>query len=79
MAADDEAARAARAQARRARMTLHKTELTPRESDSSPVYGVRAISLATQLTRECFSLRGDAEPSYSRSDIPIRFVDRAAR
>lgn len=70
----EDADRQHRAQARKARMTLHKSHLAAAETDPEPVYGAQALSLAARLTRESWSLTGIAEPSYTRSQIPCRFV-----
>jgi hypothetical protein len=57
-------------------MVLHKTQLGEREVDFTPTRGAAAISLATQLTAESFSLAGTARVVYSRDSIPVRFVPR---
>lgn len=65
-----------RAQARRERMRLHKGRVGEPEVDFSPVFGPEAISLVHRLTLASFSLAGIARPTYSRSQIPCRFVPR---
>lgn len=57
-------------------MRIHKATLG-REVDLSPISGEEAISLATQLSREAFSLAGREQPTYAREDIPVRFVPRS--
>lgn len=57
-------------------MTLHRTRLQPHEADFSPVAGEDALSLVTRLTEEGWTAAGLPEPSYSRSEIPVRFVRR---
>jgi hypothetical protein len=69
---DDE--RKARADARRVRMVLRKGTLQAREHDFDPVLGPAALSLATRLTEESWSLSGLPWPSYARQEIPCRFV-----
>ena len=65
-----------RAEARRGRMTLHKGRLGEPEVDFSPVSGAEAISLVYRLTLASFSLAGQARPTYTRAQIPCRFVPR---
>jgi len=69
---DDE--RRARAEARRLRAVLHKATLGAREHDFDPVSGPAALSLVTRLTNESWSLSGLPWPSYSRRDVPVRFL-----
>lgn len=57
-------------------MILRKTQLSKREDDLSPIQGAAAISLAARLSRHSWSLAGLAVPTYSRSQVPIRFVRR---
>ncbi len=64
-----------RAARRASVMHIHKATLG-HEIDLSPVRGASAISLATQLSREAFSLAGREQPTYAREDIPVRFVPR---
>lgn len=70
--ADDE--RRARADARRLRAVLHKGTLQAREHDLDPISGAAALSLVTRLTAESWSLSGLPWPSYSRHEVPHRFV-----
>jgi len=70
----EDVGRRQRAEARRARAVLHKTSLSPQERDLTPVRGADAVSLVMQLTRESYSLAGLVEPTYSRNQIPCRFV-----
>ncbi|HVK83765.1 MAG TPA: hypothetical protein VM513_06645 [Kofleriaceae bacterium] len=58
-------------------MNIHKATLG-HEVDLSPVRGANAISLATQLSREAFSLAQMEAPAYARTNIPVRFVPRRA-
>ena len=69
---DDE--RTARAEVRRLRAVLRKGTLQVREHDFDPVFGLAAISLLTRLSDESWSLSGRPWPSYSRQEIPCRFV-----
>jgi len=71
-----DADRRERAEARRARVTLHRSKLERRERDLNPVWGAEAISLVTQLTRESWSAAGLEFPSYTRAETPVRFVPR---
>jgi len=63
-----------RAEARRARATIHKASLSRQERDLTPVRGPDAVSLVMHLTRESYSLAGVAEPTYARDQVPVRFV-----
>ena len=66
--------RRARAEARRSSAVIQRSTLHEGERDLSPISGVEALSLATRLTRESWSLSGRPLPSYSRKTIPVRFV-----
>lgn len=55
-------------------MVLRKTLLHAEGGDLVPVRGPDALSLVHRLTLESWSLAGLAEPSYTRSETPIRFV-----
>jgi len=68
-----------RAQARGARMTLHKAHLGDPEVDLSPLFGAEAVSLVARLTQMSYSLAGCPLPVYSRAQIPCRFVPRAGK
>lgn len=70
----DEADRQARAEARRQRATIVKGTLGAPEHDFDPLSGHAAISLVTRLSAESWSLSGRPQPSYSRREIPCRFV-----
>lgn len=74
MDADD---RRARAEARRRRALIRKGTLGAPEADFDPVTGPAAISLLTRLSDESWSLTGQPWPSYSRQEIPCRFVPRS--
>jgi hypothetical protein len=63
-----------RAEARRTRAVLNKARLNATETDLSPIWGAEAIALAVRLTMESWSLTGQPEPNYARSQIPCRFV-----
>ena len=65
-----------RAQARRERMTLHKGRLGEPEIDFSPIFGSEAISLVYRLTLASYSLAGQARATYTREQIPCKFVPR---
>ena len=71
---DSQAARRARAEARRKTAILRRTNLKRDEEDLSPVSGAEALSLVTQLTRESWSVSGRSVPTYARDSIPCRFV-----
>jgi hypothetical protein len=66
--------RRARADVRRLRAVLRKGMLQAREHDFDPISGPAALSLLTRLTDESWSLSGLPWPSYSRQEIPCRFV-----
>jgi hypothetical protein len=57
-------------------MVMRKARLGQPEVDFTPVRGAAAISLATRLTIESFSLAGVTNAQYSRADVPVRFVPR---
>jgi len=57
-------------------MVIHKARLSQPEFDFTPVRGAAAISLATRLTIESFSLAGVANARDARDSVPVRFVPR---
>ena len=57
-------------------MTLRKGRLQAREEDLSPIAGAEAVSLVQKLTDESWALAGLPFPSYTRAEIPCRFVPR---
>jgi hypothetical protein len=57
-------------------MILRKSRLGASELDLSPISGAEALSLVFRLTKLSYSLAGHTAPSYSRTDIPCRFVPR---
>jgi hypothetical protein len=73
----EELARRERAAERAKVMVIRKARLGHPELDFTPVKGVAAVSLATRLTIESFSLAGMANVRSSRSDVPVRFVPRS--
>lgn len=64
----------ARAEARRSRAILRKTSLDGAGDDPIPLWGEEAISLVHELTRSSWSLAGKDWPSYTRAEIPCRFI-----
>lgn len=66
--------RRARAEERRRRAVLRKARLEPIEADLSPLFGTEAVSLVYRLTTESWALARLDEPTYSREQIPWRFV-----
>ena len=72
----DERARQERAEKRAKEIILHKTLLGRGEVDFTPVKGAAAISLATRLTAESFSLARLESPVQRRQDVAVRFVPR---
>jgi hypothetical protein len=72
----EELARRERATQRAKVMVIHKARLGQPELDFTPIVGEAAISLATRLTRESFSLAGFADTGHSRGSMPVRFVPR---
>ncbi len=52
---------------------------TAEGGDIVPISGGDAISLATELSRECWSLSGAKHPTYTRSCIPFRVLSREHR
>jgi hypothetical protein len=63
-----------RAEERRRRAVLQRVQLGGIEPDLDPIQGIEAISLATRLTRESWSISGRPWPRYARADTPYRFV-----
>jgi hypothetical protein len=57
-------------------MTLHKGRLGEPEVDLSPVFGAEAISLVHRLTLASYSLARQDRPTYTREQIPCKFVPR---
>jgi hypothetical protein len=57
-------------------MVLHKGHVGEPEVDFSPVSGPEALSLVHRLTLTSFSLAGLTRPTYTRAQIPCRFVPR---
>jgi hypothetical protein len=57
-------------------MVLHKTQLGRDERDFTPVRGAAAISLATRLTVESFSLARLEPAVHPRQGVAVRFVPR---
>lgn len=57
-------------------MVIRKGRLGQPEMDLTPVRGVEAVSLATRLTVESFSLAGISSAASSRDRIQVRFVPR---
>jgi hypothetical protein len=58
-------------------MIIRKARLGQPEVDFTPMRGAAAVSLATQLTIESFSLAGVANARSSRNAFPVRFVPRS--
>lgn len=73
----DEIARRKRAAERAKQMVLRKGRLGEPEKDFTPVCGEEAISLATRLTIESFSLARIHSPVSARAEMPVRFVPRS--
>jgi hypothetical protein len=57
-------------------MVLRKGRVGEPEVDFTPVRGAAAISLATRLTVETFSLARLDSPPKSRGNMPVCFVPR---
>lgn len=66
----EERARRERAARRAQVMVLHKTQLGGRDVDFTPIRGAAAISLATRLTVESFSLVR-SESSQHSGEEPV--------
>jgi hypothetical protein len=66
--------REARAARRRQSIVLNRTRLKRAESDLTPLSGLAAIALVQQLTRETWAIARKPIPTYSRKEIPVRFV-----
>jgi len=73
----EELARRERAAKRAKVMVIRKSRVGQPELDFTPVRGVAAVSLATRLTIESFSLAGTANARPSRDGVPVRFVPRS--
>lgn len=76
---DDDLDRKLRAAQRRLTASLNRASVGGIEHDPSPLFGLAAISLVQQLTRECWALAGNETPGYRRSETPVRFVPSASR
>jgi hypothetical protein len=63
-----------RAEQRRRTASLNRASLGAVEQDASPLFGLAAISLVQQLTRECWALAGKETPGYTRTNTPVRFI-----
>ena len=74
----EELARRERATERAKVMVIHKARLGEPEFDFTPVRGAAAVSLATRLTIESFSLAGTASVRHARDSVPVRFVPRTS-
>lgn len=70
----DDDARRERAKARRQGITLRKARWN--DPDPDGIRGAAAVSLTATLSLECWALAGLEFPTYSRAEIPIRFVPR---
>jgi hypothetical protein len=57
-------------------MVIHKARLGQPEFDFTPIKGEAAISLATRLTIESFSLAGMANARHTGDNVSVRFVPR---
>jgi len=57
-------------------MIIRKARLGEPDFDFTPVRGAAAISLATRLTIESFSIAGMANAGHARDGVPVRFVPR---
>jgi hypothetical protein len=66
--------RRSRAEARRRTAILRKTTLHDAEGDLSYVDGAAAVSLVGTLTRESWAASRRKWPTYTRSQIPVRFI-----
>ena len=55
-------------------MVLRKATLAPVEADLDTIRGAEAVALVDRLTRESWTLGGFALPTYTRDQIPCRFV-----
>lgn len=56
-------------------MVIRKAQLGHGEVDFTPISGAQAISLATRLTAESFSL-ARLDTRYPREGMVVRFVPR---
>jgi hypothetical protein len=63
-----------RAEQRRRTASMNRAPFGAVEQDASPLFGLAAISLVQQLTRECWALAGKETPAYTRTNTPIRFI-----
>ena len=72
----DGSSRRDRAAERAKVMVIRKGRLGEPELDFTLVRGVEAVSLATRLTVESFSLAGISSAAGSRDRLQVRFVPR---
>ena len=68
-----------RAKFRAQRMTIRKARLGEPDVDLSPISGAEAISLVRRLTQTSYALSGQPWPTYTRAEIPCKFVPWPAR
>ena len=68
-----------RAKLRAQRMTIRKARLGEPDVDIHAVYGAEAISLVRRLTQTSYALAGQPWPTYTRANIPCKFVPWSAR
>lgn len=73
---EEELARRERATERAQLIVIRKARLGEPEVDFTPVQGAEAISLATRLTIESFSLAGVGNHRRARESVQVRFVPR---
>ncbi len=73
----DDLSRRDRAAQRAKSMVIRKGRLGEPEVDFSPVRGADAISVATRLTIESFSLAGAGSAARARDGLVVRFVRRS--
>jgi hypothetical protein len=64
----DDLDRKSRAARRRRTAILNRASLGRIEQDPTPLFGLAAVSLVQQLTRECWALAGKETPGYSRAN-----------
>lgn len=67
-------ARRQRAERRRERATVTRVDPGSRQSDTDEISGIEGLSLVAELTEASWSLARLPWPTYSRAEIPVRFV-----
>lgn len=55
-------------------MSLRRTTVSDEGPDPQPLTGAAAVALVPVLTAEAWRLSGQSMPTYTRDELPVRFV-----